>query len=114
MPAIRKVIPKNIMPIGTVVDLDDYEKVKNAWLDRAGNLIYAGFWQHEKTAQLLGYDSLDAAEDAGLIHISESSFGTVGIPMFLHIPRRITDRQYDTLADYCAIHKIQNPALKIV
>lgn len=99
------------MPIGTIVDQADYSKVKNAWIDRQGRLIYAGYWEHNETAQLIGFADIDAAESAGLIHISESSFSASGIPLFIHIPRRITDAQYDTLSIYCEAHRIQNPIL---
>lgn len=110
MPALRKIIPQNILPLGTIVPPADYASVRNAWIDRQGNLIYAGYWQHTETAQLLGYDTTDLAEKAGLVHISESSFN--GLPQFLSIPRRVTDQQYDTIAFYCESHKIRNPLLK--
>ncbi len=112
MPAMRLVKPTNIMPLATIVAPADYSKVKNCWIDRQGQVIYAGYWQHEETARLIGYDDIDTAERGGLIHDSESSSMANGIPLFVHLPRKITDRQYDTIALYCEIHKIQNPILQ--
>lgn len=112
MPTMRLVKPQNIMPIGTIVAPTDYVKVKNCWIDRSGNVIYAGYWQHDETARLIGYDGIDTAEKSGLIHISESSSNASGIPLFVHIPRKITDRQYDTIAAFCDAHRLQNPILK--
>lgn len=76
----------------------DLARFTDLWIDRYGNAYYVPVEGHYLTACLLGYQGADALEEEGWVHISGGTFWA-----FYDV--KYTDRQYDTVADYCAAHK---------
>jgi hypothetical protein len=86
------------IPNGTVVPVSF---VRQAWLSPRGVMHHVNEWQHEDTANVLGYESGDAMCDAGWLHISrdDTMYVRHGMTTLPNIGRVITQAQRDALWD---------------
>lgn len=92
-----------VFTVNSKIRDDDFHLVKDAWINKSGSLLYAGYYNHEESAKLLGFDSIESAESSGLVHISSCLNSK---PKIVYTPQRMTAAQRDTLDYYCSVHSI--------
>lgn len=78
---------------GDVIDVEDYGRVYDAWITPDGSMIYVPMCGHERVAYFLFGLSVEAAERAGYVHLSEYDF-VGGYD-------RLTEAQVNTILLYC-------------
>lgn len=112
MPVVKRITTEEVKAArlfepGTRLEYDDLKKAKDIWINPSGKVFYAGYYGHEESAKVLGFDCVDSMESAGWVHVS-SVFK--GCPDFVHVPRKPTKAQRESAYDFCMAHNMRVPS----
>jgi hypothetical protein len=81
---------------GSIVNVEDYKNVCDAWIAHDGSMIYVTPEDHDEVAWSMFGMTVDGAEQHGYIHLSYGSF------VYYITPPRPTDAQVNTVLLWCA------------
>lgn len=112
MPVVKRITTEEvknarIFQPGTLLSYDQLNQAKDVWINPSGKVYYAGYWGHEESAKILGFESVCAAEKAGWVHVSSV---LNGMPQFVSIPPRPSKAQRESAYDFCMAHTMHIPS----